>query len=111
MSAHTPGPWAWYGYSLRPANPDPGRYAVHTILHADDMGCGFLGSDNAATGAELDADHALIAAAPMLLKALRRLVDRDLTFYDGEARGITRADVLAAREAIRLATAPLPADS
>ena len=109
MTAHTPGPWVWQGCTLRPADPDPARSAVHSILERDG-GYGFLGSDHRATLAELDADYALIARAPMLLAILQRLVDRDLTFYDGMAQ-MSRADVLAAREEIRLATLPLPADS
>lgn len=110
MSAHTSGPWVWSGYSLRPEYPDPTRSSVHTILAAESMGSGFIGSDPVATRAELAACHATIARAPMLLAMLQRLVDRRLTFFDGMAQ-MSRADVLAAREEIRLATLPLPADS
>lgn len=72
--AHTPGPWVWNEsqHYLRPANPDPGRYAVHTILDVDRGGVGFLGSDHAATRRELATDYKLIEAAPLLYEALRR---------------------------------------
>lgn len=68
---HTPGPWHWPhdGNDLCPVNPDPTRSAVSSILTADG-GYGFLGSSNADTLAELDADRRLIAAAPELLDAL-----------------------------------------
>lgn len=67
---HTPGPWAWDGYSLRSKHPDPDTQAVHTIIDAEHIGWGFVGSDPAATRAESAANLALIAAAPDLLEAL-----------------------------------------
>ena len=67
---HTPGPWLWDGHTLKPAQPDPHRSAVHSILDAEG-GFGFLGSDVHQTCAELDADRVLIAAAPELLEALK----------------------------------------
>jgi hypothetical protein len=69
---HTPGPWAWHGSALRPEQPAPDLSAVHTILQTDG-GCGYLGSNVHNTLRELDADMALIAAAPELLNALRML--------------------------------------
>ena len=69
-AGHTPAPWAWSGYSLRPINPDPSTSAVHTVLTMDESGSGFIGSDRAATSAELAADHRLIAAAPAMFEAL-----------------------------------------
>ncbi|MGQ0710889.1 MAG: hypothetical protein ACT4NV_14220 [Rhodoferax sp.] len=66
---HTPGPWVWDGYSLRPANPDSANYAVHTIIEAEHIGWGFAVADRAATRAESDANQALIAAAPDLIDA------------------------------------------
>ncbi len=66
MSKHTPGPWVWDGNTLKPAQPDPERSAVHSILDAEG-GYGFLGSKVSATMAELDADRQLISAAPELL--------------------------------------------
>lgn len=71
MATHTPGPWKWDGYSLRPTNPDPEHSAVHTIIDAENTGLGFTGSDYKATIAESDANLALIAAAPQLLDAAR----------------------------------------
>lgn len=68
---HTPGPWVWDGYSLKPANPDPNNYSVHTIIEAENIGWGFLCSDHAKSRAESDANLALIAAAPDLLDAAR----------------------------------------
>jgi hypothetical protein len=70
---HTPGPWAWDRDALRPETPDPDVSAVHTILRDDGQGRGYLGSKPSATLAEIDADRALIAAAPELLSALRML--------------------------------------
>lgn len=105
-ASHTPGPWVWDGNTLRPQNPDPDHSAVHSILDAEG-GYGFLGSDWRVTGAELEADRALIARAPALLAILRKLVDRDMTFFDGFTQ-ISRAEVLEAREEVRMATAPPP---
>lgn len=70
---HTPGPWTWEGHSLRPAQPEPQRYAVHTIVTCSSGGYGFLASDHKKTAAELEADRRLIAAAPDLLAALQDL--------------------------------------
>jgi len=72
---HTPGPWTWEGHTLRPVNRDPRTSAVYSILHDDDGGFGFLGSKPSDTLAELDADRALIAAAPQLLRVLREVAD------------------------------------
>jgi len=65
---HTPGPWHWDGNTLMPVKPDPSKSHVHSILDAEG-GYGFLGSVSTKTLAELDADRALIAAAPDLLEA------------------------------------------
>ena len=65
-TTHTPGHWAWHGYSLRAVTPNPEGSAVHTILEMECSGSGYLASDLAATTAELDADHRLIVAAPVL---------------------------------------------
>ena len=67
---HTPGPWLWDGHTLMPAQPDPHRSAVHSILDAEG-GYGFMCGDVRQTCAELDADRTLIAAAPELLDALK----------------------------------------
>ncbi len=75
-SQHTPGPWSWdaSGWSLRPGAPNPDAHAVHTIFGPE--GCfGFTGSDLANVQAEDAANRHLIAAAPDLLNAARRLVD------------------------------------
>ena len=69
-TTHTPGHWAWHGYSLRAVTPNPEGSAVHTILEMECSGSGYLASDLAATTAELDADHRLIVAAPVLHAAL-----------------------------------------
>ena len=69
-NTYTPGPWAWHGYALRAVTPDPEGSAVHTILEMECSGSGYLASDLAATTAELDADHRLIVAAPVLHAAL-----------------------------------------
>lgn len=71
-ASYTPGPWIWDDNRLMPAQPDPDRSAVHSILDANG-GYGFIGSDWRDTCAELDADRSLIAAAPDLLHALQRL--------------------------------------
>lgn len=72
---HTPGPWHWEngGNRLAPVNVDPSRSAVHSILDADG-GYGLLGKPNDEVLAELDADRALIAAAPELLEALQAIL-------------------------------------
>lgn len=72
---HTPGPWLWDGHTLKPAQPDPHRSAVHSILDAEG-GFGFLGSDVHQTCAELDADRVLIAAAPDMLAALQAVAQK-----------------------------------
>ena len=69
-ASHTPGPWKWDGYSLRPVNPDPDTHAVHTILEVDNFAYGFIASELAATIAEDNANRALIEAAPTMLDAL-----------------------------------------
>lgn len=74
-AAHTPGPWHWDGYSLRPAVPDPNQHAVHTILEAAHIGWGFVASNLHATSREADANLALIAAAPQLLDAAQAAAD------------------------------------
>jgi hypothetical protein len=71
---HTPGPWVWDGRTLHPANRDPNTSHVHSILDAEG-GYGFLASKPTDTLAELDADRALIAAAPVLFDALETLHD------------------------------------
>ena len=71
-TAHTPGPWVWRDNTLAPEKPDFPRSNVHSILDAEG-GYGFLGSDRHATADELEADRRLIAAAPDLLDALRRI--------------------------------------
>lgn len=68
---HTPGPWGWNGYALRPANPNPDLHAVHTILEVENFAYGFVCSDRDATAAEDDTNRRLIAAAPELLEAAK----------------------------------------
>jgi hypothetical protein len=58
---------------------------------------------------ERAANARLIAAAPELLEALRYFVERDYTYFIGEAinqhtLGVTREQVLKARAAIQKAT-------
>jgi hypothetical protein len=72
-AAYTPGPWHWDGNTLKPEKPDFSRSDVHSILDAEG-GYGFFGSDSRATLRELDADRALIAAAPDLLVALQAYI-------------------------------------
>lgn len=68
---HTPGPWIWDGYCLKPANLDPCNHSVHTIIEAEIIGWGFLCSDHATSRAESNANLALIAAAPDLFDAAK----------------------------------------
>jgi len=72
MSAtHTPGPWHWRdGYRLEPVNQDYTKQAVSSILDREG-GHGYVGRPVEETLAELDADFALIAAAPELLEVLQ----------------------------------------
>jgi hypothetical protein len=81
-TSHTPAPWVWIGNTLQPANPDPARGAVHTIL-ADAGPYWFEDSDDAAFDAEIAADRALIKASPLLLAALVRA--RDCITQDRQA--------------------------
>ncbi len=106
---HTPGPWKWDGYSLRPVNPDPDAHAVHTILEVDNFAYGFIASELAATIAEDNANRALIEAAPDLLASLRealKIVDayRRVSGGDGDITAMN------ARAAIAKATAKAGAD-
>jgi len=71
-ASYTPGPWKWEGLELIPAERDPSRSAVHSILYAGG-GFGFISSQPSETLAEIDADCLLIAAAPDLLMALQDL--------------------------------------
>lgn len=52
---HTPGPWVWDGYRLKPAKPDPANYDVHTIIEAEHVGWAFVMSDYANARVESDA--------------------------------------------------------
>lgn len=109
---HTPGPWHWPHDSndLCPVDPDPTRSAVSSILTAEG-GYGFLGSSNADTLAELDADRRLIAAAPDLLTSLQAL-DRaasDLCMAGNmtdaqQAVRVLNAELQRSRAAIAMAT-------
>jgi hypothetical protein len=72
-ATHTPGPWCWFGSSLRPLNADPQHSAVHTILEAEG-GCGYLMSNHHQTLRELDADMRLIKEAPVMLGLLQELM-------------------------------------
>lgn len=66
----TAGPWSWSDrYTLRPADPDPTRQHVHTILEAESIGWAFAFSDYRDATPESDANMALIAAAPDLYDA------------------------------------------
>jgi len=83
---HTPGPWVWNGRALRAEQPAPDVSAVHTILEAE-SGCGYLGSNVHETVAEIDADMAVIAAAPELLNALRMLAWHTQQLLDNRDAG------------------------
>lgn len=112
-AAHTPGPWAWNEsqHYLRPANPDPEHYAVHTVIDVGDGGSGFIGSDHAATSRELAADYALIRAAPDLHDAVVKaeaLLSRQGWIADGSSTA-PEAIVLVALRAALAAAAPPPA--
>lgn len=95
---HTPGPWIWDDNTLRPANPDPNTSNVSSILDAE-SGYGFMGGDVLATCAELNADLALIAAAPELLEALQRLLSWEIARLP-----VRSEDIAFARAAIAKAT-------
>ena len=100
---HTPGPW--FG---RPHHNPVG------ICGCDEVGLqiAFITSASEERRDEFKANARLIAAAPELLEALRVLVDRDFTYFDGAVIGaatkITRDEVLAARAAIAKATRKTP---
>lgn len=105
LAKHTPGPWTWDGYSLRPANPDPDQHAVHTIIDAEHIGWGFVCSDLRITTAESNANLALIAAAPELLTALEALCG--LAEFRGGHLNEYGAAVAAARAVIAKAKVPV----
>jgi hypothetical protein len=73
-ATHTPGPWRWDGNSLRAVTPAPEISAVHTILHDDGHGCGYLCSNVHETLRELDADRRVIEQAPVMLGLLQELM-------------------------------------
>ena len=104
MSAdHTPGPWAWDGYSLRAVEPNPNGSAVHTIIDAENIGWGYVCSPIAETTAESDANRALIAAAPDLLCALRHALPildkhRQATGGEGDIAAALVRDAIAKAE-------------
>jgi hypothetical protein len=106
---HTPGPWKWDGYSLRPENPNPDAHAVHTILEVDTFAYGFVDSDLAATTAECAANRALIEAAPDLLASLREAL-KIVDAYRRASGGDGDITAMNARAAIAKATAKVGAD-
>jgi hypothetical protein len=104
MSTHTPGPWFAQraigtddmdcGWHIEPEMVDyKYRGMVASVGDAEHIG--------GITHDERDANARLIAAAPDLLDALTRLVDRALAYLDGYVMSgqITRADVEIARAA------------
>lgn len=98
---HTPGPWQWDGHSLRPANPDPDRSAIHTILDAEHLGWGFAVANPQQITAESAANLRLIGMAPELLAALSRALPLIEAHHRTCAEGATtiilaRALILAA---------------
>lgn len=108
-ATHTPGPWKWDGYSLRPVNPDPDAHAVHTILEVDNFAYGFIASELSATIAEDNANRALIEAAPDLLASLQdalKIVDA----YRRASGGDGDITAMNARAAIAKATAKVGSD-
>ena len=106
---HTPGPWKWDGYSLRPENPNPDAHAVHTILEVDTFAYGFVDSDLAATTAECAANRALIEAAPDLLASLREAL-KIVDAYRRASGGDGDITAMNARAAIAKATTKVGAD-
>lgn len=100
MSKHTPGPWFANGEFIG-------------TIESDSQTVAYVSSHRNRKLRPLDEEAAnarLIAAGPELLEALRALVDRDFTYFDGAVIGaatkITRDEVLAARAAIAKATQP-----
>lgn len=90
---HTPGPWEWEGHALVPAARDHQQHAVHTIMEVENFAWGFVASELNAVREEDDANRALIAAAPELLKAAQLVYDEMATI--GEISPVTW-EVLAA---------------
>lgn len=70
---HTPGPWKWDGYALVPEKRDPDQHAVHTIMEIGSFAYGFISAQYKEVAQEDDANRALIAAAPELLKAAQQV--------------------------------------
>ncbi len=96
--AHTPGPWMWDYDTLRPVNPNPDTSNVHSILDFDG-GYGFVGKDNKAVLAELEADRRLMAAAPELLAALEELLEYAPCQQLGAVSSRARAAIVTAKGA------------
>lgn len=108
MSTHTPGPWVAvdgcieakrFGVDEAIATtyglaPSAGRYSLEDFEY----------------GAETEANARVMAAAPMLLAALERVLDTVEHAYhtNDDADGSLWADVLACREAIAKATGATP---
>ncbi|MFA7278612.1 MAG: hypothetical protein WC100_00790 [Sterolibacterium sp.] len=108
-AAHTPGPWMWEGYTLKPEIPNPDGSAVHTILQAETMAWGYVMSNLDATCVESDANQRLIAAAPELLDALRIAEQFMAGFEDDDAQigmGIQLAIIRAAIAKVELGGEP-----
>jgi hypothetical protein len=87
---HTPGPWE--------VSKESDRYVIQ---HAADVGKKAI-AVTAGAYPDSAANAALLAAAPGLYEALRAIVDRDLTYFDGfVGDGQIRAqEVMRARAAL-----------
>jgi hypothetical protein len=92
-AAPTPGPWYWASYDDHLLKGGTSPAGIATILEFD--GCRVeRDCDVNAMLAEIDANKRLIAAAPELLAALRRLADRATLdrYEDSEIRALV-ADI------------------
>ena len=94
MSAHTPGPWkSHFGETYYVTGPDLGRVAIMMNLK------GAHGLGGRRSGDESAANCRLIAAAPDLLAALRRLMDGTTTLEDAaDAAAQARAAITKAED-------------
>ncbi len=104
MSKPTPGPWIatkedgdewWFG------GADGAQIRIES---ATDRSIAVIGASYSIDG-RADADARLIAAAPLMLEALEKIVDRDLTYFNGRVMGdqIDWAAITHARAAIKAA--------
>lgn len=72
MTKHTPGPWEWDGYTLRPVAPETD---ITSVMTAETFSMMYRDGNLEAVTAEEAQNKLLIAAAPDLLDAAKAAAD------------------------------------